>query len=201
MSVLYRKKCTKRQNLTAGNQIFGKAPCSNVQRGLRLRLRESHGLEVPSSWYDVEMIVKLVKTCSYRISAALWVYWNSVDSQSGRQLHSEADTSVIAFKNPWVSVALGAKSEKNSYEICTILENSFLMKNLQNICLLQPASSLKGLFSTREIPAGGSGWGTNVEFFMIFITMADTETLIVPFPFHIQTGSLCLNTWGRKLNY
>ena len=125
------------------------------------------------------------------------MYWNSVDSQSGRQLHFEADVSVIAFKNPRVSVALGAKSERNSCEICTILENSFLMKNLQNISLLQVVSKnlqvLLKVFSRRGRYLR-RGWDTNVKFFMIFITMADTETLIVPFPFHIQTGSLCLNT-------
>ena len=32
------------KNLTAGIQIFGRDPFFKVQRGLRLRLRESHGL-------------------------------------------------------------------------------------------------------------------------------------------------------------
>ena len=98
-------------------QNFGRVPFFREQRGLKLRLRESHRLQLE---HNLVHFLELVNVLDLQI-----LFWSNIaethmrllsvtecckskKSQSGRQSHSESVTFRIIFRNSWVSVELGS---------------------------------------------------------------------------------------------
>ena len=83
--------------LTLSVQSLGRGLFSSMQRGFRLRLRESHGLEI-----HVTLCVLLTGrpiVVTHMKSVVARECCRSVSSQSGRQLQLEPEASFIFLKN------------------------------------------------------------------------------------------------------